>query len=250
MLQLVTPPERPRPALLASIGIHALAASAFGFVPLLAFPIAPGWQGEVWVVTQPDLSLLREVKTVDLRGPDSVRARQASAGGGGLPRSAAEGPRPALSRTTVQPHSIQAELPAAPPFEQADEFGVPGVPGGLTDGTGTEPGEGPVGETGGGPIDVRGGGLPPDIVLPVPLETPTPRYPDTARIARMEGAVVLSATIAADGRVVDVEIERSMGPFLDRAALDAVSRWRYVPARIGSTPVAVILRVTLTFRLL
>ena len=92
--------------------------------------------------------------------------------------------------------------------------------------------------------------MPPDIVLPVPLETPTPRYPDTARIARMEGAVVLSATIAADGRVVDVEIERSMGPFLDRAALEAVSRWRYVPARIGSTPVAVILRVTLTFRLL
>jgi protein TonB len=66
----------------------------------------------------------------------------------------------------------------------------------------------------------------------------------------MEGTVILSATIASDGRVVDVEIEKSMGPFLDRAATEAVSRWRYVPARIGSTPVAVILRVTLTFRLL
>jgi protein TonB len=250
MLQLAMPPEHPRPALLASIGIHALAASAFSFVPLLAFPNAPGWQGEVWVVTQPDLSILRDVKTVDLRGPRSVKPRPASAGGGGLPRPAAQGPRTALAEAPVQPRSIQAELPAAPAFEPSDESGVLGVPGGLIDGTGSEPGEGSTREPGDGPIDVRGGGLPPDIVLPVPLETPTPRYPDTARIARMEGAVVLSATIAADGRVVDVEIERSVGPFLDRAAIEAVSRWRYVPARIGSTPVAVILRVTLTFRLL
>ncbi len=101
-----------------------------------------------------------------------------------------------------------------------------------------------------GPYDVRDGALPADLVLPVPLETPAPRYPDIARIVRKEGAVVLSATIAADGKVVDIEVEKGMGPLLDQAAIDAVSRWRYVPARIGERRVAVILRVTVTFRLL
>ncbi|MBK9088297.1 MAG: TonB family protein [Holophagales bacterium] len=247
MLQLVTPPEHPRPALLASIGIHALAASAFGFVPLLAFPIAPGWQGEVWVVTQPDLSLLRDVKTVDLRGPGRQDRPPRGPAGGGLTAARREGPPAAPSAPTVQPTSMIAELPPAPEFEPSEDSDYVGR---VDEEPGSERGGGIRGGVPDGPIDVRGGGAPPDIVLPVPLETPTPRYPDTARIARMEGAVVLSATIAADGRVVDVEIERSMGPFLDRAALDAVSRWRYVPARIGPTRVAVILRVTLTFRLL
>jgi protein TonB len=247
MLQLVTPPEHPRPALLASIGIHALAASAFGFVPLLGFPIAPGWQGEVWVVTQPDLSLLRDVKIVDLRSPDRQDRPPRGPAGGGLPSARREGPPAAPSAPIVQPTSMLAELPPAPEFEPSEDFDYIGS---VEEETGPERGGGIRDGVPDGPIDVRGVGHPPDIVLPVPLETPTPRYPDTARIARMEGAVVLSATIAADGRVVDVEIERSMGPFLDRAALDAVSRWRYVPARIGSTPVAVILRVTLTFRLL
>ncbi len=248
MLQLATPPERHQPALLASIGIHALAASAFGFVPLLAFPIAPGWQGEVWVVTQPVLAIPRDVKPVNLREPELETPRRASAGGGGLSRPAAT-THVARATATVQPHDIMEDLPPAPAFELADDSGVLGVPDGFDEGQGTEPGEGPPGP-GDGPIDVRGGGHRPDIVLPVPLDTPSPRYPDPARILRMEGAVVLSATIDASGRVVDVEIEKGVGPFLDRAAIEAVSRWRYVPARIGARPVAVILRVTLTFRLL
>lgn len=250
MLQLATPPEHPRPALLASIGIHALAASAFGFVPLLAFPIAPGWQGEVWVVTQPVLAIPQDVKPVDLREPEPETPRRASAGGGGLPRPAASRPHAVRATATVQPNTIREDLPPAPAFEQADDSGVVGVPDGFEEGQGTEPGQGHHDDPGVGPIDVRGRGHRPDIVLPVPLDTPSPRYPDPARILRMEGAVVLSATIDASGRVVDVEIEKGVCPFLDRAAIEAVSRWRYVPARIGSRPVAVILRVTLTFRLL
>lgn len=247
MLQLVTPPDHPRPALLTSIGIHTLAASVFGFVPLLGFPIAPLWQGEVWVVTQPDLSSLREVKTVDLRSPDRQDRPPRGPASGGPPAARREGPRPEPSDATVQPTSMLGELPPAPEVEPSEDSDYIGS---VEEETGAERGGGIKGGVPGGPIDVRDGALPPDIVLPVPLETPSPRYPDTARIARMEGAVVLSATIAANGHVVDVEIERTMGPFLDRAAIEAVSRWRYVPARIGSTPVAVILRVTLTFRLL
>ena len=246
MLQLATPPDRPRPALLASIGIHAMAVSAFGLGPLLAFPGAPGWRGEVWAVTQPDLSSLRETRTVDLR--DRVPTPRAARGSGsrGLPasRPAGQPVRPAVP--VLQPRSIQDDLPPAPDFEPP---GDPGVTGGLDDGAATEPGDGPDDRTGGGPIDVRDGDLPPDIVLPVPLETPSPGYSDAARIARATGEVVLSATISADGSVVDVTVEGGANPLLARIAVDGGSKWLYVPARIGSRRVAVVLRVTLTFRL-
>lgn len=243
MLQLATPPDRPRPALIASLGVHVLAFSAMGFGPLLAFPEAPGWAGAVWVVTQPVIPVNRESTPVDLR--DRETARPAStAGGGGLPAAGREGARPAP--TTFQPGTVPEELPG---LSAEEPDGGPGVPGGVEDGPagGGEPGL-PGGLPGGGAIDLRGG-EPPDLVLPSPLDAPSPRYPDAARIARAAGVVVLSATIASDGRVVDVVVDSSASPLLTRAAVEAVSRWRYRPATVGGHPVAVILRVTLTFRL-
>lgn len=243
MLKLATPPDRPRPALLVSLGVHVLAFSAMGFGPLLALPEAPGWEGAVWVVTQPDLSFFRET-TVDLRGREAPRPATAS-GGGGLPSAARAGARPGTP--DLQPRLVPEALPA---ISAEEPVGEPGVPGGVEDGApaAVGPGKGPGTGPGDGPIDLRGG-EPPDLVLPAPLDTPSPRYPDTARIARAAGVVVLSATIASDGRVVDVAVESSASPLLERAAVEAVSRWRYRPATVGGAPVAVILRVTLTFRL-
>jgi hypothetical protein len=139
MLQLATPPERHQPALLASIGVHVLAASAFGFVPLLAFPIAPGWQGEVWVVTQPVLDIPRDVKPVNLREPEAPR--RSPAGGGGHARPAAAAPHPVRATASLQPDAIPENLPPTPAFEPADDIGVAGVPDGFDEGRGTPPGE-------------------------------------------------------------------------------------------------------------
>lgn len=248
MLQLATAPDRPRPALLASIGIHAMAFSVFGFAPLLAFPQAPGWEGAVWVVTQPKLAPLHRVTPVDLGGPAPENRPAAGSGGGPLPAARPDGPPAETPSETSQPGPILDELPTPPDSEAS--WG-PGVPGGIEDGTGLPPGNGTTTGGGGGddrPIDVREG-LPPGIELPVPLQTPSPRYPDSARIARLQGAVVLEATIAADGSVGNVTVERGVTPLLDLAAVEAVSRWRYRPARVDGSTVAVILRVTITFRL-
>jgi protein TonB len=247
MLQLATPPERPRPALIASIWVHVMAVSAFCFGPLLAYPEFPGWRGEVWVITQPDLSLLREVKTVDLRDRVPKPPAPSGSGSGSLPAAHRDGPPAEPAAPTVQPGFIQDELPSVPDLEPP---GYPGVPGGVADGTTTGPGVGPGGGDGNndGPIDVREG-VPPGIELPVPLLTPSPRYPDAARIGHIQGAVVLEATIGTDGSVGNVRVERGVMPLLDLAAVEAVSRWRYKPARVGQSAVAVILRVTITFRL-
>lgn len=248
MLQPAPPLDRPRPALLASIGLHVTAFSVLGFGPLLLFPDVPGWRGEVWAVTQPDLSVLRETRTVDLRDrPAPVRSGGALRGGG-VPAAARPGTADQPLRTTVQPGSVPDELPAETPYEAG---GGAGVPGGVDDGASGSPGDGAGPGTGGGdaPYDARGGALPPDLVLPVPLETPAPPYSEAARLTRASGVVVLSATIAADGRVVDVVVENDAHPLLERLAVEAISRWRYAPARVGTHPVSVVLRVTLTFRL-
>ncbi|MEJ2629885.1 MAG: energy transducer TonB [Acidihalobacter sp.] len=70
------------------------------------------------------------------------------------------------------------------------------------------------------------------------LNNPPPPYPSLSRRLREEGRVVLDVYILADGRVGEIRLRRSSGhPRLDEVALDAVRRWRYVPARRGDEPI-------------
>lgn len=70
------------------------------------------------------------------------------------------------------------------------------------------------------------------------LNNPPPPYPSLSRRLREEGRVVLDVYILADGRVGETRLRRSSGHSrLDEAALDAVRRWRYVPARRGDEPI-------------
>jgi periplasmic protein TonB len=75
-----------------------------------------------------------------------------------------------------------------------------------------------------------------------------PVYPPLALAARVQGIVIVEATIGADGRVVNARILRSV-PLLDQAALDAVRQWEYVPTTLNGVPVPVIMSVTVTFQL-
>jgi periplasmic protein TonB len=71
------------------------------------------------------------------------------------------------------------------------------------------------------------------------LEAPPPKYPHAARVAGEEGRVRLMLLVGTDGRVERIELARSSGhESLDRAALDAVSRWRFEPASRGGRAVA------------
>lgn len=59
----------------------------------------------------------------------------------------------------------------------------------------------------------------------------TPVYPEPARRAGIEGTVVLEVAIDASGRVTDAEVLRGLPLGLSEAALEAVRRWQYRPAR-------------------
>lgn len=144
------------------------------------------------------------------------------------------------------PDVVLAEPPPAPATSR-------GVPGGLR-----VSGDAPAawGPTVGRGVDlaphrpppsepVRPGG---DIKAPERLSAPTPVYPDLARTARVEGTVILEATIDETGAVTNVKVLRSI-PLLDRAATDAVRQWRYTPTRLNGVPVPVVMTVTVTFTL-
>lgn len=94
-------------------------------------------------------------------------------------------------------------------------------------------------------VRVSDGITPPQKIHDVP-----PLYPTLAQIARIEGMVILEATIDVDGRVQHARILRS-GPVqqLDEAALTAVRQWIYMPTRLNGQPVSVVMTVTVHFRL-
>lgn len=82
-----------------------------------------------------------------------------------------------------------------------------------------------------------------------PLNLP-PRYPASSRRAREEGIVVLVVRVSAEGLAEEVSIRQgSAYPALDQAALEAVRRWRFLPARHGEQRLAASVVVPVEFTL-
>ena len=75
-----------------------------------------------------------------------------------------------------------------------------------------------------------------------------PLYPPAAQEARVQGTVIIEATISPRGCVSAAHVIKSV-PLLDVAALWAVAQWEYTPTLLNGTPVAVIMTVTSTFTL-
>ncbi|HTY17927.1 MAG TPA: energy transducer TonB [Myxococcota bacterium] len=80
--------------------------------------------------------------------------------------------------------------------------------------------------------------------------TPPPEYPPEARQRHQEGIVLLDVDVGADGRPAQVGVKQSSGfPSLDRAAVTAVHRWTFEPARTAGLPVASRVEIPIRFRL-
>lgn len=69
-------------------------------------------------------------------------------------------------------------------------------------------------------------------VKPEPVEIPKPAYPENARIAGLEGQVVVKALVDIDGKIIDAELLKSSGySILDESALKAARIARFTPAK-------------------
>lgn len=82
------------------------------------------------------------------------------------------------------------------------------------------------------------------------LNNPAPAYPRRSRRLGEEGVVVLEVLILPDGSVGDIRIlESSEFERLDETAVEAVRRWRYVPATQGGEAIEYWYRQPIQFRL-
>jgi protein TonB len=79
---------------------------------------------------------------------------------------------------------------------------------------------------------------------------PKPVYPYSARRQGRQGRVVLRVEVRPDGAAGMVFVDQTSGDAsLDEAALAAVRRWRFRPARRNGAPVAANVQVPIRFSL-
>ena len=87
-----------------------------------------------------------------------------------------------------------------------------------------------------------------DIEPPRLVKEVAPVYPEVARVAAVEGVVILGVKTDEFGRVVDTMVLRSI-PLLDQAAIDAVKQWVYEPFIFEGKAQPVVFTVTVRFQL-
>jgi protein TonB len=115
--------------------------------------------------------------------------------------------------------------------------GAPGDAGAATEGVLPPPPE-----TGPLPLDA------PVDVAPQIVEQVDPVYPPYALEAGLTGTVLLHVLVGADGSVRDIRVVEGSKVFIE-AAVSAIARWRFSPARIGRHPVPIWVEVPVRFRL-
>jgi len=82
------------------------------------------------------------------------------------------------------------------------------------------------------------------------LNNPAPNYPSISRRLGEEGLVLLNVQVTADGAADSVELQTGSGSSrLDQAALEAVKKWRFTPAKRGDQAVSASVVVPVRFSL-
>ena len=74
----------------------------------------------------------------------------------------------------------------------------------------------------------------------------TPVYPAQAKLAQINGTVVLQAVVGKDGSVTKVKALRGP-PILIESALQAVRQWRYKPFAVNGEPAEADIEISLKF---
>ncbi len=141
---------------------------------------------------------------------------------------------PVPDPTPDEPEPIVFEEVEVPEFTVDDvvgDFGIPDAPPGT-------------GRGGVDAVPVSGNILP-----TVKIYHPAPAYTEEARRARLQGVVILEATIDTKGEVVDVRVLKGLPLGLSESAVATAQQWRFKPATRDGQPVAVFFNLVITFSL-
>lgn len=194
------------------------------------------------------------------RGPPSASPDVDAPGGA---RGHAPGP-PAAPQADVPPGpGAGGEAGAGKLFERGDAGVIPGAGSGSGGGGGTaKAGFGTGGEGAGTQVSSRrpGTGEAGGESTGGSADSPArplaggyqvkPHYPDSARRRGIEGTTLLKIHVSEQGAVAAALVEQSAGhQDLDQAAIDAVKKWRFEPARRGHQAIAVWVKLPVRFEL-
>jgi TonB family protein len=88
-----------------------------------------------------------------------------------------------------------------------------------------------------------------DVQQPRKINAVPASYTEEARKEKVQGLVVLLATISEAGVVEDIEVIQGLPLGLTEQAIEALKQWTFEPATLGGDPVAVYYNLTFNFRL-
>jgi len=88
----------------------------------------------------------------------------------------------------------------------------------------------------------------PEVVAPFVVAKAKPAYTEEARLAKLEGSVLLSRVIGADGQPRDIQVARPLGLGLDERAVENVRAWQFKPGTRNGNPVDVMVNEEVFFR--
>lgn len=227
-------PDRNGPRRALSLG---LSGSAFLALGTLAALLGPGAAAP---------RTLRPVATVTFDFTEELPPPPPPMGplAGSQPVPATGAPAP-VEAVPDQPTPLAEVAPttaAVPGPTSVGSGGLGGQPGGVAGGQAGGVASGKVGGD-------AAGILPPQFDAAY-LRNPEPDYPALSRRLREEGRVVLRVLVTEEGAPQQVELRQTSGhPRLDQAALEAVRRWHFAPARRGADRLAAWVLVPLAFSL-
>ena len=207
-----------------SIAIHVAAIFALIVIPLMAYDVLPT-----------PYSAMDSFRTVTLPPPPLPP-----------PPRAASKPAVATVNPDLAPVVAPPTIAPEPPDLGFDRVLDSATPLGVLEGGDLQPIPPPLTTASPATLPpVRVGG---EIRRPVKTKDASPVYPQIAVISRVQGVVIIEATIGVDGAVQEARVLRSI-PLLDSAALDAVKQWEFTPTLLNGEPVPVIMTVTVQFTL-
>jgi TonB family protein len=79
------------------------------------------------------------------------------------------------------------------------------------------------------------------IKAPKPKRTPDPDFPPEAKDQHKEGLVAMHAVVDEHGTVRSPMVYSSSGPEFTKAAIQALQKWLFDPARLNDEPVPVLM---------
>ena len=203
---------------------HSVIIAMFVVLPILAAPYMPE------VFADDDLILITTI--VPPAPPLPPRPK---------PIEMTEHPPLSSGAPTEAPTGVNPEKPA-PEAGWEDSKTAPGI---VTDNFDTRAIAAPPPQPAAQQAAVRIGGT---IRPPLKVRNVDPVYPQLALLSRVQGIVIIEATIGPDGRVMNARVLRSE-PLLKQAALDAVNQWEFTPTLLNGIPLPVIMTVTVMFTL-